>query len=183
MPATERAFFSSDLPPTHLYLDTDFLIAAVVPYEPHHERSVRFFERLLEHGWTGIYLSVLSWMEFAHVITREDFRNRWPPGDYARFDLGRWGDAQIRERYIQTLYQTLEDLLAPFEWNEISVTPDVRVTAGRFMAQYALKSLDALHLACMAHLGIRDLASFDDGFRNVDWLYLWNDLIHRGRPT
>ncbi len=78
MPASERSFTRFDLLPSHLYLDTDFLIACLIESQPHHERCTAFMVRLLQHDLTTLYLSSLSWMELSHFIMREDFRSRQP---------------------------------------------------------------------------------------------------------
>ncbi len=56
----------------------------------------------------------------------------------------------------------------------LGLAPD----AIRYVIQYNLDSDDALHLAAAGAQGVTDLASFDEGLRRVDVIYLWNDFIH-----
>lgn len=184
MPATERPFLSpAVLPPGHLYLDTDVILNALIRSQPHHERCVRFFARLAQHGLTRIHLSTLSWSEVAHRLAHPKFREGLPLGVHQEFLLDRWARPKVRRRYLSTHIARVEEILEPFEWDEISLTPEVFRTALEFMIQYNLESQDAIHLASMRLTEVFDLASFDKQFRRVQWLYLWNDLIHQGQPT
>jgi len=93
VPATERAF--SEIPPAHLYLDTDIILDYLVSTRPFHSRSVRLLERIVEHGLTTIYLSSQSWMEFAHVIRHTSFRENLPDELLARIIHGATGQIVI----------------------------------------------------------------------------------------
>lgn len=181
MPATERSF-TVDFPPAHLYLDTDLFFNVIKPSDPHHARSVAFLQRLIDHGLTQIYLSTVSWVEIIHRATREQYRLSLPPSIRQQYRLDQWHSQDVRNQYIQELIQTVEDILAPFEWVEISVTPDIFRVAAQLMGQYNLEGQDAIHLACMQSLGIMDIASFDKKFRRVEGIYLWNDCIYINQP-
>ncbi len=84
----------------------------------------------------------------------------------------------MRLAYLQTVLSGIEDILSGFDWDELSVTPDIFRTAVNLMAGYNLEGQDSIHLACMYQAGVMDLASFDRKLRRIDGLYLWNDLIH-----
>lgn len=176
MPATERSF--SDPPPGRLYLDTDFLISCLIETQPHHERCRPFLDRLAQFGQTEIYVSPLSWLEFTHVVSKERFRLDLPEGMQQSYELHRWQDAQVRERYLTDLLSQFERLLLPFEWGEIPITADVRHTAIHYMMTYRLDPQDAGHVAAAWSLGIADIAALDRAFRKVDGITLWNDLIY-----
>jgi predicted nucleic acid-binding protein len=179
--ATERAF--TDPPPARLYLDTDILIAYLVSTEPHHARCREFLGRLVQARSTAVYVSSLSWLEFTHVITREGFRTGLAAELQQRFRLHRWAEPLVRQRYVQALLRNFEDLLEAFVWSEVSLTPQIRVTATQYVAQYNLGSQDAVHLASATETGVFDIASLDRGFRRVDGIDLWNDLIYATQPT
>ena len=70
MPATERAF--THLPPTRLYLDTNVVFDYLTPTRPHHTRVEAFVVHLFTGGLTTLYVSPLSWMEFAHVMDQAE---------------------------------------------------------------------------------------------------------------
>ena len=176
MPATEHAF--NEPPPARLYIDTNVVLDYLVGSNPNHTRITSFVDRLLAHGLTALYISPLLLLEFAHTIRREDFRDKLPPDWHQQHRLHRWDDPQTRQRYLQTWYGLLEGLLAQFEWSEIAVTPAVRTRALGYVSTYNLKPQDAAHLACAHEAGVVDLASFDEGFRRVDGLHLWNDRMH-----
>ncbi|MDP8921936.1 MAG: PIN domain-containing protein [Chloroflexota bacterium] len=79
---------------------------------------------------------------------------------------------------MQALLGWFERLLNQFEWNEVFVTDEIRAATVRAMTRHRLSSQDACHLACAEQEGVRDFASFDEAYRRVDDLILWNDLIH-----
>lgn len=176
MPAVEHRF--SDALPTELYLDTDILIAHIVRTHPHHERAMRFLDRLVRQGTTRIVVSSLSWMEFMNVVTREQFRHELPHEFQRRFHLAQWQEQRVRRTYLRFMSDALDAMLGQFDRGEVSVTPDVRVAAVGHIVVYNLRAQDAVHLACARSAGVSDIASFDKGFRRVDGLSLWNDRIH-----
>jgi predicted nucleic acid-binding protein len=175
VPAIEHPF--SDPAPARLYVDTDILISHSISTEPHHVRCTTFLERLAREGRTTLHVSSLSWMEFAHVVTRDGFRNRLDPTIYRRYQLQHWRQARVRPYYLRDLLNDLEELLNQFNWFEIPLTPAVRVLASAYMADFALGSQDAVHLASAAAEGMPDFASLDSVYRRVDGLSLWNDLV------
>lgn len=80
------------------------------------------------------------------------------------------------------MVRTIDDALANFFWEEISLTPEIRKQSIEYMADHGLRPQDAVHLASTRAAGCENLASFDEAFRRVDGLVLWNDLIHAGKP-
>ena len=177
MPATERPFTA--IPPAHLYLDTNVCLDYLVNTRPYHARAQALFAHVVAHGITALCISSLSWLEFAHVIAKANFRDALPVATHRQFQLDKWDDPTVREVYVVTFLGHFQALLDQFGWQEVFVTLDVRRQALRLNAQYNLGPHDAAHLACAQEAGVIDLASFDKGFRRVEGLYLWNDLIHR----
>lgn len=178
MTATERSF--ADPLPAGLYLDTDILLAYLVSTQLHHQRSRAFLERAFQEGRTSVYVSSLSWMEILQVIRREQFRNDLPEEMRREFRLDRWEDVGVRRRYVEGLLHLFDELLGQYDWFEIGLTREVRTSAAEYAVEYNLSAYDAVHLASATQSGVFDLASFDRGFRRVDRLVLWNDLIYSG---
>jgi predicted nucleic acid-binding protein len=176
VPATERAF--TELPPQQLYVDTDFILNYLLAPQPHHARVVPFVLRLAEQGLTTLHISALSWIELAHVVRRQAFRDALPPEWQQNAQLASWERPAVRAQYLSDWVGLVHRLLAQFAWNEVAVTPEVSVRALQHVATYSLGPQDAVHLACAQEAGVLDLASFDAGFRRVDGLFLWNDCIH-----
>ena len=170
VPATERAF--TEIPPSRLYLD------GLVTSRPHHARAAAFLLHLAEHAITTLYLSALAWTELAHTVMRQDFRDALPPIWQARYALAYWDQQPVRAAYLTAWLALVDQMLAPFAWEEVSVTRNERVRALQHMMVFNLRATDALHLACAESVGVMDFASFDRGFRRVDGLYLWNDRIY-----
>ncbi len=176
MPATERAF--NEPLPARLYIDTNDLLDYFVTSSPNHARVERFIFRLGAHRVTMLYLSSISWLEFVNAIRRQNFRDALPVDWRQRYQLDRWQDLVVRRRYFAAWLGLLEDLISRFERNEVAVTPEVRTRAIGYVSTYNLKPQDAAHLACAHESGVVDLASFDEDFRRVGGLNLWNDKIY-----
>lgn len=179
MPATERSF--QELLPKQLFVDADFLISALIQTEPHHRRSADLLQRAASHT-TEIFLSSLTWMEFASAVAKERFRAGLPEELQRNLALRWWQRRPVRRRYLEFLLQRLQDTLDQFQWNEVSLTPEVRTLAIEGIMQFNLRSHDAVVHASAEWAGVTDLASFDEAYRRVDGFVLWNDLIHAGKP-
>ena len=89
-----------------------------------------------------------------------------------------WDAPDVRHAYLRFVRDKFEDLLSPFTWNEVALSPDVQMQALLDMAVYNLDAQDAVHLASMRLAGVTALASYDERFRRVERLHLWNDLLH-----
>jgi predicted nucleic acid-binding protein len=176
VPALDRAF--QEPVPDQLYVDTDIFINYLFSSQPHHERCRPFLDRLRASVRTTLFVSPLSWLELAHVITRPSFRDDLADDLQRQYRVGRWHQPQIRQAYLDGLLADFDALLDQFTWVEVPLSPVVRRLAIRFMAEYGLGSQDAIHLASAAQAGVTDIASFDAVYRRVDALNLWNDRIH-----
>jgi predicted nucleic acid-binding protein len=176
VPATRRRL--TEFPPSRLYLDTNFLLNALIPSYPYHELASGFFLHLATTGITTLYISSLTWLEFAYVVLRPAFISGLDADLQRDYRLAEWDQAAIqaayRDRYLVAMVDRVLAVLSEFAWDEISVTPDVSMHALQLMGQYALRGQDAAHVACAQAVGVLDLASFDAGFRRVDGLHLWS---------
>jgi predicted nucleic acid-binding protein len=179
VPATERAF--SETPPLHLYLDTNILIAYFVANHPQHIQARDFLVHLYTAGLTTLYVSPLTWTELTDVVSRPEFRAALPPEWQREARFRHWDRLEVRRAYLESWWGALDRLLLQYAWDEIVLTPPMRVQALGLVRDYGLESADALHLAAAQAAGVLDFASFDAAFRRVDGLYLWNDLLHQSR--
>ncbi len=148
----------------------------------HHARAVALLRLLIKHDLTTIYLCPITWMEYAHVFSKETFRKGLPSEFDALNAVEGWTEPAVRTEYYTAIMGRFEDILSPFDWEEIALTAQMYEASIRNMGTYNLDGQDAVHLACASSAGVRDLASFDKRFRRVDGLYLWNDQIH-GTPS
>lgn len=176
MPAIEHTF--TDALPARLYFDTDVLISVLAVDQPHHRRSEALFARLIREGGTVVVLSSLSWMEFANVVMRDRFRLNLPPDVQQQFRFDRWQESAVREAYLQFFLRSLENLLDQADYEEIALTSEIRTAALTYVAGTNLRPHDAVHLASASLGGDAQIVSFDESFRRIDGLHLWNDGIH-----
>ena len=85
MPATSHAL--TDLPPRHLYLDTNFYLSHLVSTDVHHQAATDFFVHLATCNVTTLYISSLSWLEFVHVVSSAEWRAQLPSTWQAQYQL------------------------------------------------------------------------------------------------
>jgi predicted nucleic acid-binding protein len=172
VPATRRSL--TDYPPASLYLDTSFLLNALIPDYPFHAAASAFLVNVADAERTRLYVSTLVWIEFAHVVMQPRFHQGLPPDVQAAYSLAHWDLASVRDAYLTAMLERLQDLLEAFGWYEIEVTADIRVHALQLMAQYDLDGHDATHVASAQAAKLTDVVSFDSDFRRVDGLILWS---------
>jgi predicted nucleic acid-binding protein len=176
MPAIEHAFVEP--PPVQLYLDTNVCIAYLIAGHPHHTQARALVQSLAASTATTLYLSSLSWLEFAHVVTRQDFRDALPASWQRRHHLARWeGPPAVRRAYVEAIRDELRALLDGFAWVELPLTTAVRTLAIEYFHRFGINVQDAAHLASAALAGVTQVASFDVQFRRDDGLHLWNDAV------
>ncbi len=153
------------MPPQRLYLDTNVCLDYLINARPRYALAARLFQHLAAYQLTTLYVSPLSWTEFAHVIRTQSFRDGLSPQWQQHYGLAQWTqDPAVRQTYLTALLGQFETLLDQFGWAEVVITSDVRRRALQYIAQYNLHSQDAMHLACATEAGVMDLASFDQGF-------------------
>jgi predicted nucleic acid-binding protein len=179
VPASEHSF--RDTVPAQMFLDVDFFISVLVRTEPHHQRSTELFRRLAARR-TTLFVSSLTWMEFVNVVIKDRFRANLPDSLRSQLNLDRWQRSSVRRQYLDLLLQRLKELLDQFPWREVWLTPEVRELAVHDILNFNLRPLDAVMRASATYVGVSDFASFDEAYRRVDGLTLWNDLIHAGKP-
>lgn len=125
MPAIEHRF--SELLPGSLYLDTDVLVATLIPTDPLHGRAARLIERLIASTLvTRVKISTVSWLEYTNVIVLERFRASLTPEVRAQFQLDRWRDQTVRQTYLTEAVRRLDALFAQLSFEEVSLTPAIR---------------------------------------------------------
>ena len=181
MPATEQSFLAPL--PSQIYVDTDIVIAHLIAPDPHHERCRSFLQRIAMEGCTTLYISSLTWLEFANVTMKLQFRERLPDIWQQQFRFGRWQQTSVRRAYLDFLLSELERTLSQFSWYEVPLLPEIRATAMEYISMYNLRPHDAAHLASASSAGVSDMASLDGAFRPVDGLILWNDRIYADKEA
>lgn len=133
-----------------LFLDTGVLLGSVLPDDAHHEASRDVFARIAEGAWRGVYTS--------DFVLAEAFN----------FIRAKVRKAEVAEALVRPVFGTTD---AP-----PSVRAVLRVHSARFAAALAryrqefrrgLSFTDWTTLVTMEDEGIRDLATFDRGFKGL----------------
>jgi predicted nucleic acid-binding protein len=124
-----------------------------------------------------VYVSQLLRPEVAQALRNLAARNpRWFPPDLRRqFALDRWASSPaVRRRWLAFGLDQLEVLLALFrEPIEVPVSRVVWERSIRLMADFNLKSYDAVHVATAREHRLRHFVTADREFRSVRSLRLW----------
>ena len=76
MLAIEHRF--DDALPGDLFLDTDIVVSYLVGNQPYHAASRAFIDRVSRDSETTVYVSTLSPLEYAQVVSRDRFRRELP---------------------------------------------------------------------------------------------------------
>src|SRR4051812_23026255 len=109
VPAIRHAF--TEYPDAYLYLDTSFLLNALVPGYPYHEVAASFLLRLAEVDITTLCISSLTWLEFGYVVLRHEFRAGLAPVWQEQYALAAWDQPAVREIYQDVYLSAMVHLL------------------------------------------------------------------------
>jgi predicted nucleic acid-binding protein len=148
------------VPPDSVFLDTSFVVDALVATQPQHGPCLDFLERLAEAGST-VHVNRLLEMELAETAFRlalkERFRRQWAR---ARFD----GRARVRAgRLLGEVQEAWDRTLAAFSFVRIELDEVVDAVPG-LMRSDGLQSYDAVHAASALYAGVGTMVTLDAHF-------------------
>ncbi len=156
--------------PSDVYLDTDVLVNLVYPELPHADACARAGRNLYDAGST-VYISALTRVEFAQAFRSMATQGSASSHLIREFDLARWREAGIRQRWLEYWHEELELLLGSFpQLIELPITTGNAQRSVTLMARYALRSQDAVHLSTALHYNVPVFWTCDDHFARVDEL-------------
>jgi predicted nucleic acid-binding protein len=166
-PPAERNVFSFEgaglFLPTDAFLDTSFVVEALVSSQRYHKASQLFMERLAEASLT-IYFNRLLEVEPFEATFRIALKELHP-----RDWLTVRPDGRARRRANALLAQTQRawtEVLAATAWVAIELH-EVIDRVPHLMGRYGLASYDAVHVASAMYAGVRDFVTLDRGFALV----------------
>jgi predicted nucleic acid-binding protein len=161
--------------PTSCYLDSDFLTAFTVPAHPCHEACYDFVERAARAN-TRAVINSLTWLEFVQAVSRAEFIADLPPDLRDRANLQFWESRiDVREAWIAEALDNLQALLNQFtDRQEVPINEGVRARAIDLKIQFDVDMADAVNVACAMAADTNNIVSFNEGYRRVDGLHLWN---------
>lgn len=153
-----------------VYLDSDVLVNLAYSRLPHSAACFHACRSLSESG-SIVYVSALSHTEFAQAFRTLATRQNLAPNLIEEFDLRSWRKREVRERWLGFWYAEFQSIVDSF--SETIHLPVIRENAQHsvgLMAQYALRSQDAVHLATALHYEIPVFWTCDHHFNRVDEL-------------
>lgn len=161
--------------PRRIYLDTSFVIASLIAGLAHSEPCAAFCEQLADRR-SVVYFSYLLRLEIAQALKNVATRPRQLPESLRlQFRLAQWAtESAVRRRWMRFGFSQFDSLMATFQdVREIPLSLAACMQSRRIMSDYDLKSYDALHIATVRELRLRDFAATDREFRTVSGLKLW----------
>ena len=170
--AAERRF--ADRLPDSIYIDANFLITVLVSGAEYHDECLRFAERLVNET-VPLFYSELTLIEFYNGWAKLPHRDWFPQELREGLGLHDWSNQLVRLRWMDYGKQCLLGFLGQFDKFEIRLLKPIKAKMLETMADFNLRSNDALHICTMRHLGLVDLTSLDEDFRCVIGIHLWND--------
>jgi len=159
--------------PTDLYLDTSFVVPAVLARTPQHERAV---ELTIELQTSDCYVSFFPILRVEYVQALANIGRHLRRGTgvdielQRRFRLRRWErDVGVRRDWLRSGVNEFDLWLARFDrLAELPLSTTAWRTSLTIMADHQLLSNDALHVATAWEHGIYDFATFDAGFERLE---------------
>ena len=170
MPATRHRFTDSPLPRI-IVADSSFIFEALIDSGQGRHIPARDFSERIRLANSLVIYSALLFLEAPQCWRRLYKRGVLIP---AQRGLDQTTD---RMSAYNEADKKLEQFLAAFNCNQVSITRSLIQKALSFVASYDLTSHDALVVALLRDLGVSHLAAIDSDFRTVDPLHLWDGLL------
>jgi predicted nucleic acid-binding protein len=164
-PPLPRGVFAFDEPawepPGRVLLDTNVVVAALLPKQPEHDACLAVLERLGTAG-TAVTFSRHLEIELWQVIFNLALRERHPRKDLRRVRY----DNRVRPRAARLFGQTRQawpHMLGSLNWSLVEIQEIADQVPG-LIQQYGLESYDAVRAATLLDSGITDFVTRDGGF-------------------
>lgn len=155
--------------PLRIYLDTSAIVATLVIGSPRHLQSLDALRRHAEQD----AIVCVSQLVRAELLQSAIALATLPFGVSGRvrrqFRLHRWGDfPDVRDQWLRHVVTLQGSLFAQFSRvEEIGITPEIGDDAISIMAQFQLKSYDAIHVATAISLDATEFLTSDRDFERV----------------
>jgi len=173
MTATRASFKSfSDQPiPAILYVDTSFVVDALIKGQRFHTKSLAFIDTLAKDPKNQpiLIFSDLLEVELRCAIISNCIRNDFGKSANVKDILAK--DPNLIPKYysvVEDAKKQLEGILQRFtHWASVRITEEIIEKAGVLMVQYRLGSYDAIHIATMEKWDINDIVVYDGGIEDL----------------
>ncbi|MDD5427975.1 MAG: PIN domain-containing protein [Candidatus Omnitrophica bacterium] len=165
-----KNFSDRPIPPI-LYVDTSFIVDALVDGQLFHKESMGFIDEMakdVDKQPILIFSDILK-IELKCAVTSICIRN-----DYGKnISINRV--LKLHPDLIQKYYPTVElaekqfmDVLQRFKnWTSMPIDEEIINRAGSVMPKYRLGSSDAIHVATMEKWDIKDILTYDWGIEDL----------------
>ncbi len=159
--------FNAELPEV-IYWDTSFVLNFSIEGARYSEKCANFSRRLQRENIPSI-ISNLALDEIWYGLLRanliNDFSDKW-------LDKLR-GDSTIINKYAPLLKNATRDLVLLPNVVFVEVRTEMTFKALDFIEKYSLLPRDAIHLATMLSLGIKNIVTTDVDFTKVDGINVY----------
>ena len=168
-----KAFNDSPLPEV-IYFDTSFVFACLVKNIKYNAECLKFIERLAKVQ-PIIVMSQLVRSELFNAILNLKMRDRFKGRVFVDQEIRK--DPTLIDQFypdITRIDQDFVDLMQRFTyWSLEPVTQDIIDKSLTLIKTYRLKSNDAIHIASMVSLDIKDIAVFDWAIEDISDINVW----------
>lgn len=165
-----KSFTDTPIPPI-LYIDTSFIVDALIEGQEHHKDSLSFIETLAKDPKNQpiLIFSDLLKVELRCAIIANCIRNKYGRGININKMLKVHPDL-IAEYYpvVMEAEKQLEGVLGRFvNWASVRITEAIIKQSNGLMSKYRLGSYDAIHIATMEEWDIKDIVVYDWGIEDL----------------
>lgn len=170
----DKSFFKSftDTPiPPILYVDTSFIVEALIEGQKYHKESLNFIEALAKDPKNQpiLIFSDLLKIELRCAIIANCIRNKY--GRKVNIHKILYLHPDLMTEYylvVEEAAKQLEGVLGRFiNWASIPISDVIIKKSGELMPRYRLGSYDAIHVATMEGWDIKDIVAYDWGIEDL----------------
>ncbi len=167
--------FSDSPIPDVIYFDTSFIVPTLIKGVKYHQPCNAFINRLTK-SQPIIVMSQLVRSELWNAVLTIKMRDKFGKRRVDIDDELKKDPSLIDQVYpdIARIDQDFFDLMQRFVyWSMEDVTDLINKNAISLIKKYRLKSYDAIHIATMNALEVKDIAVFDWAIEDIQDLNIW----------
>jgi len=135
----------------------------------HIRTTAQEFAERLKAERTALLFCELVKIEFWHGWKKAAETQAFP------YEWANWDNLAGRVPYLKRGDRLLKQFLSQFPAYEQKILKTIKDNVVDIMAMYNLGSYDAIHIGTAIYRKVYNIASFDEDFRRVGGIQLWNN--------